>query len=282
MKKIALVARNAIFMSVRVERLARLMLLAAAIVMLTSFNAEAQNFANFNPDSEVFDDAIPDEVIEQLLAQDANSMPLDIMPTGPSSEDESTYTLGVNDVIQVTVMRHPEVSGEFRINSEGKIQYEFVGDIFIEGMVKHEVKEELVDRLSKYIISPELTVKIIGYNSKVVYVVGEVGRPGKIFMRGNTITVREALIEAALPMLTAKTTKSRLITPTDKGKPKMIPVNVHKLLFEGDLRENFVMKPGDTLYIPPTIMAKALRVIQPVAAPVGAARGTATNVMMGF
>ena len=258
------------------------MLLAGVILVLASFNANAQNFADFNPDAESVDGTIPDDVIEELLAQEDRQAALDIKEDLPSSADESTYTLGVNDVIQISVMRHPEVSGEFRINSEGKIQYEFVGDLVIQGMVKYQVKELLVEKLSKYIISPEVTVKIIGYNSKVVYVVGEVGRPGKIFMQGNTITVREALIQAALPLLSAKTTKGRLITPSEKSKPIQRPVNVHKLLFEGDLRENLVMNPGDTLYIPPTMMAKAMRVIQPIQQPLGAARGTATSVMTGF
>ncbi|MBU0468719.1 MAG: polysaccharide export protein [Candidatus Omnitrophica bacterium] len=274
---------NMVFLPLSIKRVARLAFLSAVILTLAPFNSSAQNFADFNPDSESIDGTIPDDVIEELLAQeDRATIALDIKEDLPNSADESTYTLGVNDVIQINVMRHPEVSGEFRINSEGKIQYEFVGDIVIQGMVKHEVKELLVEKLSKYIISPELTVKIIGYNSKVVYVVGEVGRPGKIFMQGNTITVREALIQAALPLLSAKTTKSRLITPSEQSKPVQRPVNVHKLLFEGDLRENLVMNPGDTLYIPPTVMAKAMRVIQPIQAPLGAARGTATSVMTGF
>ncbi|HBG62380.1 MAG TPA: hypothetical protein DDX37_11205, partial [Candidatus Omnitrophica bacterium] len=246
-----------VILPLRIERVAGLVLLAGVILVLASFNANAQNFADFNPDAESVDGTIPDDVIEELLAQEDRQAALDIKEDLPSSADESTYTLGVNDVIQISVMRHPEVSGEFRINSEGKIQYEFVGDLVIQGMVKYQVKELLVEKLSKYIISPEVTVKIIGYNSKVVYVVGEVGRPGKIFMQGNTITVREALIQAALPLLSAKTTKGRLITPSEKSKPIQRPVNVHKLLFEGDLRENLVMNPGDTLYIPPTMMAKA-------------------------
>ncbi|OGX55459.1 MAG: hypothetical protein A2306_06260 [Omnitrophica WOR_2 bacterium RIFOXYB2_FULL_38_16] len=271
-----------VILPLRIERVAGLVLLAGVILVLASFNANAQNFADFNPDAESVDGTIPDDVIEELLAQEDRQAALDIKEDLPSSADESTYTLGVNDVIQISVMRHPEVSGEFRINSEGKIQYEFVGDLVIQGMVKYQVKELLVEKLSKYIISPEVTVKIIGYNSKVVYVVGEVGRPGKIFMQGNTITVREALIQAALPLLSAKTTKGRLITPSEKSKPIQRPVNVHKLLFEGDLRENLVMNPGDTLYIPPTMMAKAMRVIQPIQQPLGAARGTATSVMTGF
>ena len=55
------------------------------------------------------------------------------------------------------------------------MQYEFVGDVKVEGMKKDEVKSLLVKLLEEYIISPVVTVKITGYNSKIVYVVGEVG-----------------------------------------------------------------------------------------------------------
>jgi len=155
------------------------------------------------------------------------------------------------------------------------MQYGFVGDVIIEGLVKNEVKNLLIEKLKTFIINPEVTVIITGYNSKIVYVIGEVGGQGKIFMRGDTITVREALVQAGLPLLTAKTTKVMLITPSADGNPRQRKVNVHKLLFEGDLRENLIMDPGDVLYVPPTFLAKALRVIQPVAAPMGAGRSVA-------
>lgn len=197
------------------------------------------------------------------------------------SEESSNYTLGKEDVIEISVARHPEVSGLFIINGEGKIQYQFIGDILVEGLKKVEIKDLLSERLSEFIISPNVTVKIVGYNSKIVYVIGEVHNPGKIYMRGDTITVREALVQAGLPLLTGKVTDSRLITPSDKGKVEKKIVNIHKLLYEGDLRENLIMKPGDTLYIPPTFMAKALRIIQPVAAPINAASSTGRRVYTG-
>lgn len=233
-------------------------------------------------ESEYNDDFLMEDELQQILSHQGSSVPA-VNSVGTVGDfSESTYTLGPEDVIKIDVSRHPEVSGEYIINAEGKIQYGFVGDIEVAGMTKTEVTAHLQEVLGKYIISPELTVTITGYNSKIVYVVGEVGRPGKIFMRGDTITVREALVQAALPLLTAKAQKSLLITPSDDGKPMQKRVNVHKLLYEGDLRENLVMKPGDTLYIPPTFLTKTMRAIQPVAQPVGTAAGTGRTVMTGF
>ncbi len=191
----------------------------------------------------------------------------------------SHYTLGKTDILEIEVLRHPEVSGEFIINNEGNIQYEFIGDIQVEGQTKDQVRDILAQHLADYIIAPEVTVKIVGYNSKIVYVIGEVGSPGKIFMRGDTITVQDALVQAGLPMLSAKTGDGRLITPSTDGHPVERKVNVYKLLYKGDLRENLVMKPGDTLYVPPTFLAKTMRVLQPVAAPISTAAGTGRTVM---
>lgn len=219
-------------------------------------------------------EAIKDEA-QETIQEEEMAIPADI-------EQLSHYTVGKTDVIEIQVMRHPEVSGQFVVNNEGNIQYQFVGDIKVDGLTKDAIKDVLVEKLSTYIISPEVTVKIVGYNSKIVYVVGEVGNPGKIYMQGDAITVREALVQAGLPLLSAKTGDGRLITPSADGHPKVQKVNVQKLLYEGDLRENLVMNPGDTLYIPPTFLAKTMRVLQPIAAPIGTAAGTGRTVMTGF
>lgn len=196
--------------------------------------------------------------------------------------NESKYTLGTNDVLEITVVRHPEVSGKYAINTEGKIQYEFVGDILLLGLNKQEAAKVIAQSLTTYIVNPQVTVKIAEYNSKVVYVVGEVGAPGRIYMRGDTITVRDALLAAGLPQLTASTEQATLFTPSDSGQVVEKKVNVYALLFKGDLRENHVMKPGDTLYLPPTLWAKVARFINPVAQPVGAAAGTGRVIATGM
>lgn len=254
--------------------------------------AGAQNFAG----------TVTAEEVKQQPAEQQGSAPeknVGTDPLGPEPATEaedsaasveipeaiatmSHYTVGATDILEITVMRHPEVSGQFTINSEGNIQYEFVGDLNIAGLTKDQIKKLLTEKLSDYIIDPEITVKITEYNSKIIYVVGEVGRPGKIYMQGDTMTVHEALVEAGLPLLSAKTNAGRVITPSGTGSPVIRKVNVEKLLYHGDLRENLLMQPGDTLYVPPTFLAKTMRVIQPVTTPIGTVAGTGRRVMTGF
>lgn len=208
---------------------------------------------------------------------------LDALPVvkAPSSivdiEKEVKYTLGPDDVISIEVRRHPEFSGEYKINSEGKIEYRFVGDIYVSGLTKIQLKERLTEILSDFVIEPEIDIAIIDYLSKVFYVIGEVSRPGKFYMRGNTINVREALFQAGLPTYSAAMRRCRLITPNATGKDNYVEVNVYKLLYEGDLGCDLEMKPGEVLYVPATVMAKIIRVISPVTGAVGQAAGAATD-----
>lgn len=189
--------------------------------------------------------------------------------------EASKFTLGPDDVIEIEVRRHPEFSGPYTVTSEGKIEYKFVGDIIVKDLTKVELQERLTKILSEYIIEPEVNVRITSYLSKVFYVIGEVRNPGKFYMKGNSITIREALVASGLPTDAAAMRRCRLITPDDKVKNKFTYVNAYELLYGGDLKCNALMKPGDVLYVPSTVVAKIIRIISPVTNAVSQAGGAA-------
>ena len=233
--------------------------------------------ANFSPQKAVVESAVTET--PSTVDINLNALPVVVSPPSIVTEDIK-YTLGPNDVVAIEVRRHPEFSGQYAVNSEGKIEYKFVGDIVVNGLTKAQLNERLTEILSEYIIEPEVDVSIVAYLSKVFYVVGEVSRPGKFYMKGNTITAREALVEAGLPAQTAAMNGCRLITPNETGRRNYVTVNAMKLLYEGDLSENLEMKPGDVLYIPSTVMAKIIRVISPVTNLTSQAAGAAASGMM--
>ena len=225
--------------------------------------------------------AADEKKIETPAAEEPSAIEVSIPPDsapavgtiGVPSEEPVKYTLGTDDVITIDVRRHPEFTGTYEINSEGKIQYKFVGDIFVKGMTKNELKEKLTQLLSAYLVEPVIDVTIEAYRSKVFYVIGEVGRPGKYYMMADEIPVREAVIQAGLPLLSASATKSKLITPNENGKAVVKKIDLDKILYKGDLRQNVMMKPGDVIYVPATMVTKFMRKIAPVAQPVQAAAG---------
>jgi polysaccharide export outer membrane protein len=186
----------------------------------------------------------------------------------PLEAEAMRYTLGPDDVVAVQIQRHPEFSGTFPVNLEGKIQMQFVGDVDVTGLTKKELAEKIAKLVSSYVINPEVDVTILEYRSKYYLVIGEVNRPGRFFMRSETTTVKDAIIEAGLPMFSAAMRKCVVITPDKNGRIKKRAVDVYAILYGGNLRKNLELHPGDTLYVPSTVMAKAFRVIAPITEPV--------------
>jgi polysaccharide biosynthesis/export protein len=215
-------------------------------------------------------------VTETKNVVNVNLAALPVVETAPATVAEaSKYTLGPDDVIMIEVRRHPEFGGQYTVTAEGKIEYKFVGDIVVAGLTKLQLQERLAKILSEFILDPEVNVQIVSYLSKVFYVVGEVNRPGKFYMKGNTITVLEAIIQAGLPNMSSSTRKCRLIHPNTNGKENYAYVNVYEILYGGNMKENVEMKPGDILYVPATIIAKVVRIVQPVTNAASSAVGSA-------
>jgi protein involved in polysaccharide export with SLBB domain len=164
----------------------------------------------------------------------------------------SDYTLGVDDVVTVIVRNQPEFSGRFAVNPEGNIQYNYIGDIKAEGRTKDELKIAIEKSLTRYVRNPEVAVMVTDFKSKSVYVFGYVKSPGKKSMTGDHMTIKEAIVAAGLPREDAAMKQVYVIRPsqyTASGKPEKRSVNLKRLLHKGDSSENFVLRPGDTIYI---------------------------------
>jgi protein involved in polysaccharide export with SLBB domain len=213
-----------------------------------------------------------DESIIDVVAELKNVKLLPKLEIGKDIGEPTRYTLGPDDVIEIVVRRHPEFSGVYPINAEGKIQYKFVGDIQVSALSKTDVKEKVTQILKKFIINPEVDVVIREYRSKVIYVIGEVGSPGKYYMKADQISVREAVVQAGLPRLSAAMRRTQLIRPDASGKPQVKRMDLYALLYEGKLEIDEYMYSGDVLVVPATFLTKVMRVLNPVTAPISSAQ----------
>jgi protein involved in polysaccharide export with SLBB domain len=160
------------------------------------------------------------------------------------------YTIGPGDILQIMVRNQPEFTGRFVVNDNGYIQYNFVGDVKAAGFTKEELKSVLREKLVQFVKYPELSVIILEYRSKFVYVLGNVTKPGKYPMQGDNLTLREAVIFAGLPEReTSAMKRTRIIRETEDG-PKSIKVNLKEVLLEGRLDKNYDLLPGDIVVVP--------------------------------
>ena len=195
-----------------------------------------------------------------------------VTQTTPSLEGEligegTTYTLGKGDVVEITVRNQPDFSGQFVVGPEGNIQYMFVGDIKVEGLTKEKLKDKVVEALKKYVKIPEVSVTIAAYLSKFVYVLGEVGSPGKYPMRGDSISLREAIVVSGLPTRDAALRRVYVIKP-DEIKPVYRKVDIYRLLYEGKLKDNVMLTPGDLVVVSSTVPSEINRALTNLLSPI--------------
>ena len=221
------------------------------------------------PDSALSGGAVSSQALQAQGVQAISPMQQGGIPSGPVGRGgrqqqpydytmwfvgQGPYTLGRDDAIRIQIRNQPEFSGDFVVGPDGKIQYNYLGDLPVAGLTKHELQQVLDKLLQRYIRVPQVTVTILGYNSKAVYVVGEVNRPGKYIMRGDVIKLREAIIAAGLPTSTAALGRTHIIKP-DLENPKLRKVNLKRILYKGKLKEDIDLFPGEIVVIPSTVLA---------------------------
>ncbi|MBP7087865.1 MAG: polysaccharide export protein [Candidatus Omnitrophica bacterium] len=189
----------------------------------------------------------------------------EVVETKAIGEGE-VYTLGKDDVVEIQVRNQPEFSGQFVVGPDGNIQYNFLGDVKAEGLTKEGLKEVLMEKLSQFVKIPEVSVIIAAYRSKFVYVLGEVGNPGKYPMKGDTVNLRETLVAAGLPTPAAALRRTFVITP-DIKRPKHKKIDIYSLLYKGILKDNMILRPGDLVVVPSTVPSEINRALTTLLSP---------------
>src|SRR5215213_1527995 len=146
------------------------------------------------------DDATParPDVPQSVLEHRREQINEDADAEVPSYNDfMSTYLLGPEDVISVTVFDLPKYSrAGIVVPPDGRIDYYLArGGIQVAGKTTQQVADEIARHLDEYIIDPKVTVSLEKAMSWRYGVVGDVAQPGVRVMT-RRLSVVEALNEA--------------------------------------------------------------------------------------
>jgi protein involved in polysaccharide export with SLBB domain len=109
-------------------------------------------------------------------------------PAPGSSEEPETEAvvgfderLGVDDVFEIRVVGEPELSGTYRVGSDGMIDYPYIGRVQALAMRPSELQQELTRRLKDgYFRNPQVGVLVTEWNSRKIAVLGQVAKPGPL------------------------------------------------------------------------------------------------------
>lgn len=180
------------------------------------------------------------------------------------------YLIGPGDILSIVVWDHPELvlptqtyaigtgvtelaigdtaSGipGYTVSSTGYIQFPYAGLLKVAGLTELQARNLIVNSSSKYIQDPQITVRVLGYRSKRVYVDGEVKTPGAIAINDIPMTLLEAVNRAGGILPTGD--RSAVYVIRDGRRTR---VNVPALIERGQDLNQVLLKSGDIVRVTP-------------------------------
>lgn len=182
-------------------------------------------------------------------------IPVDTAASGPASLMQGTYRIGVDDGLQVSVWRNPDLSVQVPVRPDGMISVPLIGDVKVGGMTPEQVARSIRERLSSYIRDPNVTVIVTNLRSHEflsrIRITGAVRTPKSMPYRQG-MTVLDAVLEAGGVNDFAAPNRTKLYR-REKGKTHVFEIELGDILNDGKLATNALLQPGDVITVPERI-----------------------------
>jgi polysaccharide export outer membrane protein len=159
------------------------------------------------------------------------------------------YRLAPGDKLRIEVYKDPQLSQSLQIRPDGKVTLPLLGDIAASGLTSLELRDRVATQLKEYVTNPVVTVIVVETTPLLVYVMGEVGTPGSIPMKGQ-MTVLQALAMAGGFREFANTKKIRILRKPANGSKAVETIKFdYNAAVKGEQGPVF-LSPGDMVVVP--------------------------------
>ncbi|MBA7515463.1 hypothetical protein ES705_07503 [subsurface metagenome] len=165
------------------------------------------------------------------------------------AEENIPYTVGPGDVLEISVWQHPELDRIVTVRPDGRMSFSLIGDVNANGLTPTKLDEVITKRLSEYVQKPEVTVVVTSIKGNQILILGQVTRPGAYPME-ESLSVLEAVAIAGGYTESAALKRVTVIRQSRAETPKVIKVNLKKVIAKGDRSRDIILEPGDVVHLP--------------------------------
>jgi polysaccharide export outer membrane protein len=135
--------------------------------------------------------------------------------------------------LRVTVFGHEDLSGEFEVDSAGRLSLPLVGNLLVVNRSLDNVEQQIVSVLKPdYLKNPQISVEIISY--RPFYIIGEVANPGGYPFVGGMRVINAVAMAGGF---TYRAKEDDLLIMRAKGNGKQEQVRQETPVFPGDVIE---------------------------------------------
>lgn len=182
---------------------------------------------------------------------------------GQARAQNTGYRIGPGDVLSLRIFAGGEEqhAAQLTVSSQGTINVPFIGSVKADGLNVSELEKSITDPLAAdYLVDPEVTVAVNEYHSLQYYISGAVGAPGLYEMKSQPSLLE--LIAKAGGLTPNRGNVAYILRPSDKtaaakskggdaeaAQPPQ-KIDLKKLLDQGDMSQNIILKSGDVVYVP--------------------------------
>ncbi len=159
-----------------------------------------------------------------------------------------SYIIGPEDVLFIQVWKEPDLSRRVPVRPDGRISLPLLNDMQAAGLTPNELASQVSQELKKYLTEVDVAVVVEQVNSRRIYVMGEVVRPGAYPLLAPT-SVLQALSAACGFREFANTKKIHIL--------RGVGIDQKKLLFDYNAvvkgkkpAQNILLENGDTIVVP--------------------------------
>jgi polysaccharide biosynthesis/export protein len=147
----------------------------------------------------------------------------------------------------------PPVTGEYLVGPDGTVNLRQYGTLHVAGKTITEIRTELNKHLSQFFDSPDASVEVRQFNSKVFYVITEGGGLGdnirRVPITGND-TVMDALSSInGLSQVSSTTVWVARPAPGGFGCQQILPVDYEAITKGASAATNYQIMPGDRVFV---------------------------------
>lgn len=158
------------------------------------------------------------------------------------------YVIGVGDVLAISYYKEKDMTADYVVRPDGKITLPLLNDLDASGMTTDQLREKLTQASTKYFVDPNITVGVRVINSRKVFILGGVNKPGAIDLVVPLDVM--SLIAVAGGLKEYVDGKDIVILRTEKGRQTAIKFNYKEVQRGRNIEQNISLKPGDRVIVP--------------------------------